>query len=50
MNILETKALYHDFKGLQVLFDVNLEVQEGERSLASSFIPDSVPPPILDNR
>ncbi|MEJ2284210.1 MAG: ABC transporter ATP-binding protein [Desulfobacterales bacterium] len=31
MNILETKALYHDFKGLQVLFDVNLEVQEGER-------------------
>ena len=31
MNILETKALYHDFKGLQVLFDVNLEVEEGER-------------------
>jgi len=31
MNILETKALYHDFKGLQVLFDVNLEVAEGER-------------------
>ena len=31
MNILETKALYHDFKGLQVLFDVNLEVKEGER-------------------
>jgi branched-chain amino acid transport system ATP-binding protein len=31
MNILETKALYHDFKGLKVLFDVNLEVEEGER-------------------
>jgi len=31
MNILETRALYHDFKGLKVLFDVNLEVQEGER-------------------
>jgi branched-chain amino acid transport system ATP-binding protein len=31
MNILETKALYHDFSGLQVLFDVNLEVNEGER-------------------
>jgi len=31
MNILETKGLYHDFKGLQVLFDVNLQVQEGER-------------------
>jgi branched-chain amino acid transport system ATP-binding protein len=31
MNILETKALYHDFKGLQVLFDINLEVEEGER-------------------
>jgi len=31
MNILETKALCHDFSGLQVLLDVNLEVQEGER-------------------
>jgi len=25
MNILETKGLYHDFKGLEVLFDVNLD-------------------------
>ena len=31
MNILETKGVYHDFSGLQVLFDVNLEVKEGER-------------------
>ncbi len=31
MKILETKGLFHDFKGLEVLFDVNLEVQEGER-------------------
>jgi branched-chain amino acid transport system ATP-binding protein len=31
MNILETKGLYHDFKGLEVLFNVNLEVEEGER-------------------
>jgi branched-chain amino acid transport system ATP-binding protein len=31
MNILETKGLFHDFSGLQVLFDVNLEVKEGER-------------------
>lgn len=31
MNILETKGIYHDFKGLQVLFDVNLQVEEGER-------------------
>lgn len=31
MNILETKGLSHDFKGLQVLFDVNLLVKEGER-------------------
>jgi branched-chain amino acid transport system ATP-binding protein len=31
MSILETKGLYHDFKGLAVLFDVNLEVKEGER-------------------
>jgi branched-chain amino acid transport system ATP-binding protein len=31
MNILETKGLYHDFSGLEVLFGVNLQVQEGER-------------------
>ena len=31
MKILETKGLYHDFKGLEVLFDVNLQVKEGER-------------------
>lgn len=31
MNILETKRLYHDFNRLQVLFDVNLKVKEGER-------------------
>ncbi|MEW6185209.1 MAG: ABC transporter ATP-binding protein [Thermodesulfobacteriota bacterium] len=31
MNILETKGLYHNFKGLEVLFDVNLQVREGER-------------------
>ena len=31
MNILETKALCHDFSGLQVLMDVSLEVKEGER-------------------
>ncbi len=31
MNILETKGLYHDFSGLEVLFDINLEVKEGER-------------------
>jgi len=31
MNILETKGVYHDFSGLQVLFDVNLQVEEGER-------------------
>jgi len=31
MNILETKGLYHDFSGLQVLFDINLQVQKGER-------------------
>jgi branched-chain amino acid transport system ATP-binding protein len=31
MNILETKGLYHDFSGLEVLFNVNLEVKEGER-------------------
>ena len=31
MNILETKGLYHDYSGLEVLFDVNLQVEEGER-------------------
>ncbi|MBI5607054.1 MAG: ABC transporter ATP-binding protein [Deltaproteobacteria bacterium] len=31
MNILETKGLYKDFKGLEVLFNVNLQVREGER-------------------
>jgi len=31
MPILETKYIYHDFKGLKVLFDVNLQVKEGER-------------------
>jgi branched-chain amino acid transport system ATP-binding protein len=31
MNILQTQALCHDFGGLQVLMDVNLEVKEGER-------------------
>ena len=31
MNILETKGLYHAFKKLEVLFDINLDVKEGER-------------------
>jgi branched-chain amino acid transport system ATP-binding protein len=31
MNILETKDLFHDFSGLQVLFGVNLQIEEGER-------------------
>lgn len=31
MVILETKGLYHAFKSLEVLFDVNLQVEEGER-------------------
>jgi branched-chain amino acid transport system ATP-binding protein len=31
MNMLETKGLYHDFSGLKVLFDVNLQVKKGER-------------------
>jgi branched-chain amino acid transport system ATP-binding protein len=31
MNILETKGLFHDYDGLEVLFDVNLQVKEGER-------------------
>ncbi len=31
MNILETKDLFHNYSGLEVLFDVNLKVEEGER-------------------
>jgi len=31
MNILETKRVYHDFGGLEVLFDVNLDIRQGER-------------------
>lgn len=31
MNILETKGLYHNFDGLKVLFDINLQVEKGER-------------------
>jgi branched-chain amino acid transport system ATP-binding protein len=31
MNILETEGLYKDFKGLEVLFNVNLQIEEGER-------------------
>ena len=31
MSILETKSISHDFSELKVLFDVNLEVNEGER-------------------
>jgi branched-chain amino acid transport system ATP-binding protein len=31
MNILETRGLYHDFKGLEVLFDVNVDIRQGER-------------------
>jgi len=31
MSILETKGLFHDFDGLRVLMDVNLDVQQGER-------------------
>ena len=31
MNILETRSLYHDFKGLKVLNNVNLKVEKGER-------------------
>ena len=30
-NILELQGIYKDFEGLQVLFDINLGVQEGER-------------------
>lgn len=31
MNILETKKLYHDFGGLEILFGIDLEVKQGER-------------------
>ena len=30
-NILETKSVYHDYSGLEVLFNINLEILEGER-------------------
>ena len=35
MNILETKGLYHDFSGLKVLFDVNLEVKGLDKFIIS---------------
>jgi branched-chain amino acid transport system ATP-binding protein len=31
MNILETNGLFHNYSGLEVLFDINLQVEEGER-------------------
>ena len=31
MNILETKNIYHDYSGLKVLFDVNIQIKTGER-------------------
>lgn len=31
MNILETRGLYFDYHGLEVLFDINLQVEKGER-------------------
>jgi branched-chain amino acid transport system ATP-binding protein len=31
MSILETKGIYHDFSGLEVLFNINLQVEQGER-------------------
>lgn len=31
MNILETKNLAHDFSGLKVLLDVNLQIAQGEK-------------------
>jgi branched-chain amino acid transport system ATP-binding protein len=31
MSILETRGLYHDFSGLEVLFNINFKVEEGER-------------------
>jgi branched-chain amino acid transport system ATP-binding protein len=31
MNILETTGLYKDFSGLEVLFNVNLQIEKGER-------------------
>ncbi len=30
-NILELRGIYKDFEGLEVLFDINLEIREGER-------------------
>ncbi|MDY0044676.1 MAG: ATP-binding cassette domain-containing protein, partial [Syntrophales bacterium] len=31
MNILETRGIYFDYKGLEVLFDISLQVEKGER-------------------
>ena len=31
MSILETREVFHDFSGLEVLFGVNLRVEQGER-------------------
>lgn len=31
MNILETQGLYFDYHGLEVLFDVNFQIEKGER-------------------
>jgi len=31
MNVLETSGLSHDFKGLKVISDVNLQIADGER-------------------
>jgi branched-chain amino acid transport system ATP-binding protein len=31
MNVLETRDLHHDFRGLEVLFGIDLQVREGER-------------------
>ena len=31
-NILELKGIYKDFEGLEVLFDINLGIQEREAS------------------
>ncbi|MBW2559837.1 MAG: ABC transporter ATP-binding protein [Deltaproteobacteria bacterium] len=31
MNILETSGIYFDYKGLEVLFNVNLQIEKGER-------------------
>jgi len=31
MSILQTQSLYHDYDGMEVLFDVNLDIERGER-------------------